>query len=163
MSEKVLLKAFKSIILLFLTSACFGPPIISKIGNLNINDYFYSSKVFMSLPNIEAESLHESEQIQSKKVYVPSIKIINKLLYMNNSKVDLNSPSFENEENNDKENSIAVRDREKDLPKRADIPAPSAPFGLSITANDANKTKEGTEKETTPTLQGVTMQGVSMN
>ena len=163
MSEKVLLQAFKSIILLFLTSACFAPPIISKIGNLNINDYFYSSKVFMSLTNIEAESLNESERIQSKKVYVPSIKIINKLLYMNNSKVDLNSLSFKNEENNDKENSIVVRDREKDLPKMDDIRRPNPPSALSITANDANKTKEESEKETTPNLQGGTMQGGSMN
>jgi hypothetical protein len=132
MSEKILLQAFKSIFLLFLSFICFGPPIISKIGNITINDYFFSSMVLRGPSNIEAESLRESERMQSKIVYVPSIKIINKLMAMDNTKIDLNIPSEESEENNDLKNSNAVRDRKKDLPKRVDkdkLPPPP-PAGL---------------------------------
>jgi len=157
MSEKWLLQKFKAIIYICLTFIYFGPPIISKVGNININDHFFSSKAFKGPSNIEAESLRKSGRAQRKIVYVPSIKIINKLLDMNNSKIDLISPSEEN-----KENSFAVRDRKKDLPKRVDIPPPNAPSGLSITNKiDANKTKAESEKETTPTVQGFSGQGVS--
>ena len=146
MSEKKLLEAFKSIILFFLTFTFFGPPIISKIGNVNINDYFFKLNAFMSPPNIEAESLQESKRIQIKKVYVPSIKIINKLMHMDNTKIYLNSPSEKSKENNDKENSIAVRDRKKDFPKRVDEGEIPPPSGFLI-------------KETTPTVRGGTITG----
>ncbi len=132
MSEKRLLEIFKSIILLFVTSTCFGPPIVSKIGNLNINDYFYTPKNFMSPPNIEVESLQKHERTLSKKVYVPSIIIINKLMEMDKKKIELKSLSDKSEKNSNKENSILVRDRNKKLPKKVDKIELTPPSGLTI-------------------------------
>ena len=57
-----------------------------------------------------------------------------------------------------------VRDRKKDLPKRVDMLTLPAPHGIRIIdTTDANKTKEESEKKTGTTLQGVTLEGVSIN
>lgn len=86
----------------------------------------------MSPPNIEVESLQKHERTLSKKVYVPSIIIINKLMEMDKKKIELKSLSDKSEKNSNKENSILVRDRNKKLPKKVDKIELTPPSGLTI-------------------------------